>query len=127
MLDLVLTNNNYVICDIVKTNPLEYNSHTSEHDSFTLNLLKPLNNSSYDINNNKNIDNNHINFNYAKANTTNLKIALFNINWEDILTGSSHCSNTLLNTFLDICHSLCIKLIPIKQPNRYRYPVHINK
>ena len=50
MLDNVLTNNNYVICDIVKTNHLEYNNHTSDHDFFTLNLLKHLNNSSSDNN-----------------------------------------------------------------------------
>ena len=68
MLDLVVTNNNYVICDILKTNSLEYNIHASDRDSFTLNLLNPLNNSSHDIKNNNNIDNNYIHFNYVKDN-----------------------------------------------------------
>ena len=57
---------------------------------------------------------------------TNLNIASY-IDWEDILTGSSDCSNILLYTFLDIFHYLCIKHIPIKQqyPKRYRYPIYI--
>ena len=75
-LDLVITNNNYVICDIVKTNHLEYNKNAIDHDSLThLTIL---------YNNNNNSDNNHIHFNYTKANMINLQIALFNINREEM-------------------------------------------
>ena len=80
MLDMILLNNDYVICDIIKTNPFEYNNHSSDHDSFTLNILKPLNKSSID--NNNNIDNNINNqkfFNYANADMASLKLELTNI------------------------------------------------
>ena len=119
ILDLILTNDIKMVSSIISTNPIEYDSHCSDHISILSCLVYPsgINRPIYSspilpIQN------------YLKSDYYNIKNDLLSINWNNLLNSSINGSD-MLTIFINKLLFICNKHTPLPKITKYRYPIHI--
>ena len=119
-LDLILTNNIFIVSSISPINPIKYDKHVSDHISIYSCILHPYSSS----NTSNHYFRSSASYNFRKAEFITIKSELMSTDWDAFLNNSID-GLVMLNNFYNLLIKICNNYSPLYSHKKYKFHIHI--